>query len=83
MNWKKFEIETIDRLGRIETKLDLIMEQLSGGVEPGLLRKYETLEKRLQGLESHRIAEKHQFQRIAAVIGFLLNCGIAIGGWFY
>ena len=54
MNLTDFEREVIDRLGRIETKLDNDFRALHGNGQPGLIEKHEKLENRVASLE-HRV----------------------------
>lgn len=47
-----FEREVIDRLGRIETKLDADFRTLHGNGQPGLVQKHDTLGARVDRLET-------------------------------
>lgn len=51
MNLTDFEKEVIDRLGRIETKLDNDFRALHGNGQPGLIEKHTDLEHRVATLE--------------------------------
>jgi len=77
-----FERDVIDRLGRIETKLEQVVNTLHGEGQPGLLQDVGQIEKRLQSLEETHAAEKRQYGRIAAIAALILNSALSIGAWF-
>lgn len=77
-----FEREITERLGRIETKLDLLLRTVHGQEQPGLVQKMQSIENRLLSLELLEHSARKHYGRIAAVIAFLVNAGLAVGAWF-
>ncbi|OQA82185.1 MAG: hypothetical protein BWY31_03327 [Lentisphaerae bacterium ADurb.Bin242] len=78
----RFERDVIDRLGRIETRLEQVTGTLQGDGQPGLVREVGELEKRIQSLEEIQASEKRQVGRIAAIVTLILNSALSIGAWF-
>ncbi|MEA4862677.1 MAG: hypothetical protein AB7F40_00195 [Victivallaceae bacterium] len=75
----KFEQDVIDRLARIETKLDSDGQCLRGGDgNPGLVQQVNTLDGKVQTLES----DKKHWYGAAIVVGFLLNLAVGICALF-
>ena len=74
----QFEQDVIDRLGRIETKLDADYRTLHGAGRPGLVEKLDALEDRLRDLETHREENHKHAGAVAAVAGFVVNAAIAL-----
>lgn len=63
-----FEREVIDRLGRIETKLDADYRALHGNGHPGLIDKHSDLEQRVRILETSQTPTNGELQdRIQSV----------------
>ena len=77
-----FEREITERLTRMETKLDLLLKTVHGREQPGLIQKMQSLENRLLSLELLEHSARKHYSRIAAVIAFLVNAGLAVGAWF-
>ena len=75
---RPFEQEVIDRLGRIETKLDTDYRTLHGDGRPGLVDKLDTLEDRVRDLENQLAAKQRHWGAIAGAIGFVINAAIAV-----
>lgn len=68
----QFEKEVIDRLGRIETKLDNDFRELHGNGQPGLIHRTGEIELRLGKVEDRlRQAEKSN-RRVAGIVGWLV-----------
>ena len=78
----RFEREVIERLGRLETKIDLLTRTVNGREQPGLIHQMNNLEKRLLALEIQENSGRKQLGRIAAAAAFIVNAGIAVGAWF-
>lgn len=73
-----FEKEVIDRLGRIETKLDTDYRTLHGDGKPGLVDKLDALEDRVRDLETRREEKQKHFGVVAGAVGFVVNAAIAL-----
>ena len=73
-----FEKEVIDRLGRIETKLDTDYRTLHGDGKPGLVDKLDALEDRVRDLEARRAEKQKHLGVVAGAIGFVVNAAIAL-----
>jgi len=78
-----FERDVIDRLGRIETKLDADFRALHGNGRPGLIDKHTMLEDRVQVLEDQHKSESKHLGLVAVVVGFLINGAISVYGAFF
>jgi len=68
-----FERDVIDRLGRIETKLDADFRALHGNGHPGLLDRVALLESEMHELHS----KKSWFKEWLGWIFAFLNLGVA------
>ena len=77
-----FERDVTERLGRLETKLDLLLQTVHGREQPGMIQKMEIFENRLLALEIQDRSSRKYFGKIAAAAAFVINAGIAIGAWF-
>lgn len=73
-----FEQDVIDRLGRIETKLDTDYRTLHGDGKPGLVDKLDALEDRVRDLETDRASKQRHWGATAVVAGFVVNTAIAL-----
>ncbi|MCI6288740.1 MAG: hypothetical protein MR727_08410 [Lentisphaeria bacterium] len=79
---KNFERDVIDRLGRMETRLELLQRLVRGAGQPGMMQKVEMLENRVQSLELTVQSERKNYGKLAAAAAFVINAGIAVGAWF-
>lgn len=77
-----FEREVTERLGRIETKIELLLRTVHGREQPGIIQEMASLENRLLTLELQERSAKKNYGRAAAAAAFVINAGIAIGAWF-
>ena len=77
MNLTDFEKEVIDRLGRIETKLDNDYLALHGNGQPGLIVKHEKLENRVQTLEQKIETQSGIAGKIVIALAWLVTTAIA------
>lgn len=75
---RPFEQEVIDRLGRIETKLDTDYRTLHGDGKPGLVDKLDALEDRVRDLETDRASKQRHWGAVVAAAGFVINAAIAL-----
>ena len=73
-----FEQDVIDRLGRIETKLDTDYRTLHGDGKPGLVDKLDALEDRVRDLETDRASKQRHWGAVAVAAGFVVNTAIAL-----
>ena len=72
-----FEKDVIDRLGRIETKLDHDYHTLHGGDgQPGLIQKQDALSCRVQTLEENK---NHGIATLG-LVGWIITTLIALYG---
>jgi len=78
MNLSNFEKEVIDRLGRIETKLDNDYLALHGNGQPGLIVKHEKLENRVQTLEQKVETQSGIAGKLVIGIAWLVTTAIAL-----
>lgn len=72
-----FEQEVIDRLARIETKLDADYRILHGNGKPGLIEDLEGLKGRVQSLEDHHKSQDKGFGKLGQIVGWLVTTAIA------
>lgn len=77
MNLTDFEKEVIDRLGRIETKLDNDFRALHGNGQPGLIEKHEKLENRVSTLEQRIATQSGIAGKVVIGIAWLITTLIA------
>ena len=77
-----FEKEVIDRLGRIETKLDNDFRALHGNGQPGLIEKTQKLESRVQTLEETVKTQKGITGKIVIGLAWLVTTAIALYNLF-
>lgn len=70
--------ELVDRLGRIETKLDNDGKELYGNGKPGLLDRFDDLEDRVRDIETKQSEKQKHYGAIMAVVAFLINAAIAL-----
>lgn len=78
MNLTDFEKEVIDRLGRIETKLDNDFRALHGNGQPGLIEKHEKLENRVSTLEQRIDTQSGIAGKVVIGIAWLVTTAIAL-----
>lgn len=78
MNLTDFEKEVIDRLGRIETKLDNDFRALHGNGQPGLLEKHEKLENRVSSLEQRVDTQSGIAGKVVIGVAWLVTTAIAL-----
>lgn len=78
MNLTDFEKEVIDRLGRIETKLDNDFRALHGNGQPGLIEKHEKLENRVSTLEQRVDTQSGIAGKIVIGVAWLVTTAIAL-----
>ena len=77
-----FEKEVIDRLARIETKLDNDFRALHGNGQPGLLEKHEKLENRVQTLEQLVKTQSGIAGKVIIAFAWLVTTAIAFYNLF-
>lgn len=82
MNLTDFEKEVIDRLGRIETKLDNDYHALHGNGQPGLIVKHEKLENRVQALAQKVDTQSGIAGKLVIGIAWLVTTAIALYNLF-
>ena len=82
MNLTDFETDVIDRLGRIETKLDNDFRALHGNGQPGLIEKHEKLEQRVKSLEDMAKTQSGIASKIVIGIAWLVTTAIAFYNLF-
>lgn len=73
-----FKTDVIDRLGRIETKLDNDYKTLHGNGKPGLVEKFDKLEDRVRDLETKQAEKQKHYGAIAGAVAFIINAAIAL-----
>jgi len=73
----RFEQEVIDRLARIETKLDNDFRTLHGNGQPGLLAKHNDLERRVTTLEHAFRTQSGVARKIIITLAWLVTTAIA------
>lgn len=74
---KNFEQEVIDRLARIETKLDADYRAIHGNGKPGLIEDLDSLKHRVQSLEDHHKNQDKGFGKLGQIVGWLITTAIA------
>ena len=77
MNLTDFEKEVIDRLGRIETKLDNDFRALHGNGQPGLIEKHEKLEHRVKSIEDAMKTQSGIAGKVIIGLAWLVTTAIA------
>ena len=77
MNLTNFEKEVIDRLGRIETKLDNDFRALHGNGQPGLIEKTQKLEQRVKSLEDMARTQSGIAGKVIVGLAWLVTTAIA------
>lgn len=77
MNLTDFEKEVIDRLGRIETKLDNDFRALHGNGQPGLIEKTQKLEQRVKSLEDMAKTQSGIAGKVIVGLAWLVTTAIA------
>lgn len=77
MNLTNFEKEVIDRLGRIETKLDNDFRALHGNGQPGLIEKTQKLEQRVKSLEDMAKTQSGIAGKVIVGLAWLVTTAIA------
>ena len=82
MNLTDFETDVIDRLGRIETKLDNDFRALHGNGQPGLIEKHEKLEQRVKSLEDMAKTQSGIASKVVIGIAWLVTTAIAFYNLF-
>ena len=75
--------DIIDRLGRIETKLDNDGKAIYGNGKPGLLDRMVSLESKLQVIQAQADANRDWFTRIRDSVGWLATTAIAVYAAFF
>ena len=70
--------DIIDRLGRIETKLDNDGKAIYGNGKPGLLDRMVALESKMQVIQAQADSNRDWFSRIRESLGWLVTTCIAI-----
>lgn len=71
----EFEVEVLEKLGRLETKMDLLM----GNHQPG---RMQVAESRLNALEKSEIRRGVYDRLASAAIAFVVSVGIALHDHF-
>ena len=82
MNLTDFEKEVIDRLGRIETKLDNDFSALHGNGQPGLIKKHEKLESRVKSIEDAMKTQSGIAGKVIIGLAWLVTTAIAFYNLF-
>lgn len=82
MNLTNFEKEVIDRLGRIETKLDNDFRALHGNGQPGLIEKTQKLEQRVKSLEDTAKTQSGIAEKVIVALAWLVTTAIAFYNLF-
>ena len=82
MNLTEFEKDVIDRLGRIETKLDNDYRTLHGNGQPGLLSKHTDLEKRVSALEQSASTQSGIAGKVTVGVAWIITTAIALYNLF-
>lgn len=83
MNLTDFEKEVIDRLGRIETKLDNDFRALHGNGQPGLIEKTQKLEQRVKSLEDMAKTQSGIAGKVIVGLAWLITTIIAAYAAFF
>ena len=74
----QFEADVIDRLARIEEKLNRDYHTIHGNGKPGIVEKVENITSRVEKLEDRQTQQSNHAGVIAGIIGFIVNAVIAI-----
>jgi len=82
MNLTDFETDVIDRLGRIETKLDNDFRALHGNGQPGLIEKHEKLESRVKSIEDAMKTQSGIAGKVIIGFAWLVTTAIAVYNLF-
>lgn len=82
MNLTDFETDVIDRLGRIETKLDNDFRALHGNGQPGLIEKHEKLESRVKSIEDAMSTQSGIAGKVIIGLAWLVTTAIAFYNLF-
>ena len=82
MNLTDFETDVIDRLGRIETKLDNDFRALHGNGQPGLIEKHEKLESRVKSIEDAMKTQSCIAGKVIIGLAWLVTTAIAFYNLF-
>lgn len=82
MNLTDFETDVIDRLGRIETKLDNDFRALHGNGQPGLIEKHEKLESRVKTIEDAMKTQSGIAGKVIIGLAWLVTTAIAFYSLF-
>ena len=82
MNLTDFETDVIDRLGRIETKLDNDFRALHGNGQPGLIEKHEKLESRVKTIEDAMKTQSGIAGKVIIGLAWLITTAIAFYNLF-
>ena len=82
MNLTDFETDVIDRLGRIETKLDNDFRALHGNGQPGLIEKHEKLESRVKSIEDAMKTQSGIAGKVVIGLAWLVTTAIALYNLF-
>ena len=82
MNLTDFETDVIDRLGRIETKLDNDFRALHGNGQPGLIEKHEKLESRVKTIEDAMKTQSGIAGKVIIGLAWLVTTAIAFYNLF-
>ena len=82
MNLTDFETDVIDRLGRIETKLDNDFRALHGNGQPGLIEKHEKLESRVKSIEDAMKTQSGIAGKVIIGLAWLVTTAIAFYNLF-
>lgn len=72
-----FEQEVIDRLARIETKLDADYRALHGNGKPGLIEELDCVKHRVQSLEDYHKTHDKGAGKLAQIVGWIATTAIA------
>lgn len=72
-----FERDVIDRLGRIETKIDHDYRTLHGSIsEEGLVSRVGKLESRMQTVTEYSALQKRFWVTVAGLVGMLFKIAV-------
>ncbi len=73
-----FEREVIDRLGRIETKVDADFRVLYGNGKPGLIKEVSDLCARILRIEESHTTEESTVGKHAGIVAWIISTIIAV-----
>lgn len=79
----KFEQDVIDRLGRIETKLDADYRALHGNGRPGVVEQTQDLTRRLGAVEDRLAAAEKSGRHAVGFVAWVIATATAVYAAFF